>query len=151
MTRVRVVQRVWAIGKPPDDVPCFFRNLRNVVVMPSVGELSVSLSHDLDEILTKRPRQTFSCINAGWRRRRWVRISRFVLGLWMLTLLSSDEFLIIKEPTLLPTEFYEPANYEGVKAVELDRDSNIDDICDFFVEYMQSDVMVRRVSCQSLG
>ena len=34
------VQRVWAIGKPPSDpnVICFFRNLKNVVVMPSVGE-----------------------------------------------------------------------------------------------------------------
>ncbi|TFK84610.1 RdRP-domain-containing protein [Polyporus arcularius HHB13444] len=98
------VQRVWAIGKPPDDVPCFFRNLRNVVVMPSVGKRSLA-----------------SMLAGGD--------------------VDGDEFLIIKEPTLLPTEFYDPANYEDVKAVELDRDSNIDDICDFFVEYMQSDVM----------
>ena len=34
-----IVQRVKAIGKPPENgKKCFFRNLRNVVVMPSVGE-----------------------------------------------------------------------------------------------------------------
>ena len=32
-----VVQRVYAVGKPPDDMVCSFRNLKNVVVLPSVG------------------------------------------------------------------------------------------------------------------
>ncbi|PIL35498.1 RNA-dependent RNA polymerase [Ganoderma sinense ZZ0214-1] len=38
------VQRVWAIGKPleNDKRLCFFRNLRNVVVMPSIGKLAGS-------------------------------------------------------------------------------------------------------------
>jgi RNA-dependent RNA polymerase len=31
------VQRVRAIGKPPEDKLCLFRNLINVVVLPSVG------------------------------------------------------------------------------------------------------------------
>ena len=35
------VQRVRAIGKPPDDKLCLFRNLVNVVVLPSVG-MSIS-------------------------------------------------------------------------------------------------------------
>lgn len=54
----------------------------------------------------------------------------------------SDEYLVIKDPTLLPTNMAEPASYEGVKPRLLDRDSTVDDICDFFVEYMQSDVVV---------
>jgi hypothetical protein len=32
-----VVQRVNAVGKPPDDKICFFRGLKNVVVLPAVG------------------------------------------------------------------------------------------------------------------
>lgn len=32
-----VVQRVKAVGKPPDDKICFFRDLKNVVVFPAVG------------------------------------------------------------------------------------------------------------------
>ena len=32
-----VVQRVYAVGKPPDDKICFFSKLKNVVVLPAVG------------------------------------------------------------------------------------------------------------------
>jgi hypothetical protein len=32
-----VVQRVNAVGKPPDDKICFFDGLKNVVVLPAVG------------------------------------------------------------------------------------------------------------------
>jgi hypothetical protein len=31
------VQRVFAVGKPPEDKICFFRDLKNVVVLPAVG------------------------------------------------------------------------------------------------------------------
>jgi RNA-dependent RNA polymerase len=31
------VQRVYAIGEPPKDKLCFFRDLKNVVVLPAVG------------------------------------------------------------------------------------------------------------------
>jgi DNA-binding cell septation regulator SpoVG len=34
-----VVQRVRLVGKPTDGMFCAFRHLRNVVVMPSKGEL----------------------------------------------------------------------------------------------------------------
>jgi len=34
------VQRVYAIGKPPEDKLCSFRNLKNVVVLPSVGKVT---------------------------------------------------------------------------------------------------------------
>ena len=46
------------------------------------------------------------------------------------------------DETLLPPRFEPPASYEGVKPEPLDRDSTVDDICDFFMEYMQSDVVV---------
>lgn len=59
----------------------------------------------------------------------------------------SDEFLVIKDPTLLPTTHAEPASYEGVPPRLLERESDINDICNFFVEYMQSDVVVR---CRTL-
>ncbi|KAI9060668.1 RdRP-domain-containing protein [Trametes sanguinea] len=98
------VQRVTAIGKPPDDKICFFRNLRNVVVLPSVGERSLA-----------------SCLAGGD--------------------VDGDEFLVIKDETLLPTICAEPAKYEGCKPRRLDRPSTVDDICDFFIEYMQSDVV----------
>ncbi|TDL24977.1 RdRP-domain-containing protein [Rickenella mellea] len=35
------VKRVWAIGKPPDDMLCLFRNLVNVVVFPCKGQRSM--------------------------------------------------------------------------------------------------------------
>lgn len=57
----------------------------------------------------------------------------------------SDEYLVIKEETLLPSAQAEPASYTGVNPVKLDRDSTIDDVCDFFLEYMQSDIVVRLV------
>ncbi|KAI1797142.1 RdRP-domain-containing protein [Ganoderma leucocontextum] len=100
------VQRVRAIGKPPENDKrlCFFRNLKNVVVMPSVGERSLA-----------------SMLAGGD--------------------VDGDEFLVIKDPTLLPTNMAIPASYVGVKPRLLDRESNIDDICNFFMEYMQSDVV----------
>ncbi|KAI1796889.1 RdRP-domain-containing protein [Ganoderma leucocontextum] len=100
------VQRVHAIGKPPEDNRlCFFRNLKNVVVMPSVGNRSLA-----------------SMLAGGD--------------------VDGDEYLIIQDPTLLPTNVVEPASYvPGVKPRLVDRESNVDDICDFFMEYMQSDVV----------
>lgn len=34
---VIVVQRVYAVGKPPDGRICFFSGLKNVVVLPAIG------------------------------------------------------------------------------------------------------------------
>ncbi len=31
------VQRVYAVGEPPENKICFFRGLKNVVVLPAVG------------------------------------------------------------------------------------------------------------------
>ena len=47
---------------------------------------------------------------------------------------------------MLPTIHSEPADYEGVGTRSLDRDSTIEDVCDFVVEYINSDVLVRATS-----
>lgn len=99
------VQRVTAIGKPPDDGRlCFFRNLKNVVVLPSSGGRSLA-----------------SMLGGGD--------------------LDGDLYSIIRESTLLPTEHQEPAAYEPVGKRELDRPSQIEDVCDFIIEYIDSDVL----------
>ena len=55
---------------------------------------------------------------------------------------DSDEYQIIQETSLLPPEHVEPASYKSAGDKELDRPSTIDDICDFVVEYINSDVLV---------
>ncbi|KAJ3536923.1 hypothetical protein NM688_g6770 [Phlebia brevispora] len=55
--------------------------------------------------------------------------------------LDGDMYAVIKEPTLLPTTHIEPAKYESVEPHKLGRDSTIEDICDFVVEYINSDVL----------
>ncbi|TCD70921.1 hypothetical protein EIP91_000827 [Steccherinum ochraceum] len=100
------VQRVRAIGEPPRDMLCSFRHLKNVVVLPSVGDRSLA-----------------SCLGGGD--------------------LDGDEYQIIQETSLLPPEHVEPASYESAGTRELTRPGNstIDDICDFVVEYINSDVL----------
>ncbi|KAH9940437.1 RdRP-domain-containing protein [Epithele typhae] len=98
------VQLVRAIGKPPADKECFFRNIKNVVVMPSTGERSLA-----------------SCLAGGD--------------------VDGDEFLIIRDPTLLPKIMSQPNDYEAAKPKLLDHPSTVDDICDFFMKYMQFDVV----------
>lgn len=61
-----IVQRVYAVGKPPPNKLCFFRNLKNVVVLPSVGERV--LVHLIDGV--ERPsilgdRSMASCLGGG--------------------------------------------------------------------------------------
>jgi len=36
-THTHIVQRVFAVGEPPNDKVCFFRGLKNVVVLPAIG------------------------------------------------------------------------------------------------------------------
>ena len=52
-------------------------------------------------------------------------------------------YSVITDGSLLPTEYIQPANYEGVGTRTLEREATIDDICDFVVEYINSDVLVR--------
>ena len=56
-------------------------------------------------------------------------------------------YSLIKEPSLLPTEHAEPGEYApgGKRWLPDKRDSTIEDVCDFVVEYIESDVLVRMV------
>ncbi|KAH9952081.1 RdRP-domain-containing protein [Amylocystis lapponica] len=98
------VQRVLAIGKPPPDKLCLFRNLKNVVVFPCVGKRSLA-----------------SCLGGGD--------------------LDGDTYSVIKYGPLLPTAQSEAASYIPPPPTLLDRDSTVEDICDFVVEYLNSDVL----------
>lgn len=55
----------------------------------------------------------------------------------------SDLFAVIINEHLLPNEPYDPANYEPHKFNPLEQDCTVEDICDFVVEYINSDVLVR--------
>ncbi|KDQ61150.1 hypothetical protein JAAARDRAFT_152238 [Jaapia argillacea MUCL 33604] len=100
------VVHVSAVGQPPEDKMCFFKNLVNVVVLPSEGKRSLA-----------------SCLAGGD--------------------VDGDLFCISQEQTMLPTFHHEPAEYKPVdtRKLEDDRDSTIEDICDFVVEYINSDVL----------
>ncbi|KAG6916647.1 hypothetical protein DXG01_005933 [Tephrocybe rancida] len=98
------VQRVRAIGKPPDGMLCLFAHMKNVVVLPSVGARSLA-----------------SQLGGGD--------------------VDGDQFSVICYEPLLPADTDDPASYISVGTKEIDRDSTVDDICDFIVEYINSDVL----------
>ncbi|KAI0284855.1 RNA dependent RNA polymerase-domain-containing protein, partial [Russula brevipes] len=102
------VQRVYAVGEPPEGKLCFFRGLKNVVVLPAVGDRSLA-----------------SMLAGGD--------------------LDGDTYDIYYEnPGLLPTIRTEPAEPNPSDPWTLDEDrgdATVEDICDFIVEYINSDVM----------
>jgi len=55
--------------------------------------------------------------------------------------LDGDMFSVICHDPLLPTTFEDAASYESCGTKEIDRDSTVEDICDFVVEYINSDVL----------
>ena len=55
---------------------------------------------------------------------------------------SSDIYDVIQCPTMLTSKRSDPAPYASFGTKELDRECNIEDICDFVVEYIHSDVLV---------
>jgi RNA-dependent RNA polymerase len=58
---------------------------------------------------------------------------------------SSDTYdIYYANPKLLPALQADPAKYEagGIRTLEEGREATVDDICDFIVEYINSDVMV---------
>lgn len=58
-------------------------------------------------------------------------------------------FSIICNESLLPNTQVNAANYVSKGTYTLDRDSNVNDICDFVVEYINSDVLVRSDKMES--
>jgi RNA-dependent RNA polymerase len=56
--------------------------------------------------------------------------------------LDGDDFFVIWEPKLIPEKWNHPAmNYTNPPPQQLDRDVNVDDLRDFFVNYMKNDVL----------
>jgi len=101
------VQRVKAVGMPPDDKICFFRGLKNVIVLPAVGERSLA-----------------SCLAGGD--------------------LDGDTYdIYYQNPALLPSIQTSPADHPPgeVWTLEEGRQAAIEDVCQFIVEYINSDVM----------
>ncbi|KAJ7766875.1 RNA dependent RNA polymerase-domain-containing protein [Mycena metata] len=99
------VQRVQAIGKPPEGMLCLFAGLKNVVVLPS----------------TSPDRSLASCLGGGD--------------------LDGDMYSVIQYSPLLPPNQESAASYPDGATLTLDRDSTVEDICDFIVEYINSDVL----------
>ncbi|KAI0045365.1 RdRP-domain-containing protein [Auriscalpium vulgare] len=102
------LQRVFAIGKPPEGKLCAFRDLKNVVVMPAVPGT----------------RALASCLAGGD--------------------LDGDTFdIYYKNQRLLPSVEVKAAEYPPGEIRELPegREVTVDDICDFVVEYINSDVV----------
>ncbi|TFY80807.1 hypothetical protein EWM64_g3207 [Hericium alpestre] len=101
-----LAMKVYAVGKPPDEKICFFRDLSNVVILPAAGDRSLA-----------------SCLGGGD--------------------LDGDMYdIIIDNPSLLqPLDDEEAADYDGVGTRTLGRDCTVHDICDFVVEYINSDLL----------
>ncbi|KAG6029796.1 hypothetical protein E4U41_000283 [Claviceps citrina] len=56
--------------------------------------------------------------------------------------LDGDDFFVIWDPDLIPSVWnYPPMNYEGPKPRELPRDVTVEDLQEFFVNYMKNDVL----------
>jgi len=98
------VQRVYAIGPPPEDLLSLFGHLRNVVVFPTTGSWSLP-----------------NGLGGGD--------------------LDGDMYEVIQYGDLLVPEHQDPASYTPVEPFKLERPSTIDDVCNFIVEYINSDVV----------
>lgn len=55
---------------------------------------------------------------------------------------NRDLFAVIKNESLLPSIVHDPANYAPLTPTLLDEPCNVGHICDFVVEYINSDVLV---------
>jgi hypothetical protein len=53
-----------------------------------------------------------------------------------------DLFDVVKCATIFPTDLQDPATYPPGEVLTIDHESTIDDVCDFIVQYINSDVLV---------
>ena len=141
------MQRVYAVGVPPENKICFFRDLVNVAVLPAVGT-----SYQLCERpYTKHPlyRKSLSCIMSRWGRPGWVGFLVMRTKRYSYSGSFSDTYNIyFGNSALLPTIRAAPANYPPSEVWTVDEgrgDVTIDDVRDFVVEFMISDSAVRCV------
>ncbi|RDB21103.1 RNA-dependent RNA polymerase 1 [Hypsizygus marmoreus] len=63
---------------------------------------------------------------------------------------DGDTYSIIAYPPLLPSEEADPAEYPESSPVDIQRETTVQDICDFFISFMISDVLVGLI-CPNLG
>jgi hypothetical protein len=136
------VQRVFAVGEPPEDKKCFFRGLKNVVVLPAVGAyLRVSCVASSTYLPSRR---AFTCVVPC--RRRFGRVRRCMTWRHKCSRLSSDTYdIYYANQGLIPQLQTAPADENASAPWTLDEkrgDATVEDICDFIVEYINSDVMV---------
>ncbi|KAG6376279.1 RNA dependent RNA polymerase-domain-containing protein [Boletus reticuloceps] len=133
------VQRVYAIGPPPEDLLCLFGQLRNVVVFPTTGKRNQLQPYASYKHLNKG---SWSLPNGlgggdldGYEILFSIADNRIIPNF-------SDLYEVIQYGDLLVPEHHDPASYAPVPPFKLDRSSTIDDVCDFIVEYINSDVVV---------
>jgi RNA-dependent RNA polymerase len=136
------VQRVYAVGKPPEDKICFFRGLKNVVVLPAVGAyLRVS---GVPSSTYPPSRRAFAGIVP--RRRRFGRVRICITEGHKCSQLCSDTYDIYHaNQGLIPQVHTAAADENKSDPWTLDEnrgDATVEDICDFIVKYINSDVMV---------
>lgn len=60
-----------------------------------------------------------------------------------LSIRVRDEFSVIPYSPLLPMTWEGPAKYPKEDPFRLDRDSRVEDICDFIMDYISTDILVR--------
>ena len=56
--------------------------------------------------------------------------------------LDGDEYNVTTRPDLKPKETYPPASYEPAPRRMVDHESTMDDVADFIVDYINSDVSI---------
>ncbi|KAG6833060.1 hypothetical protein H0H87_011804 [Tephrocybe sp. NHM501043] len=99
------VQKVHAIGKPSEGMFCAFAHLKNVVVLPSIGQRSLA-----------------SCLGGGD--------------------VDGDTFSLIFHEPLFPPKFVDPGDYLDCKPHNIGRESTGEDVGDFVVKFITTDVLV---------
>ncbi|KAF8151715.1 RNA dependent RNA polymerase-domain-containing protein [Crassisporium funariophilum] len=183
------VQRVRVIGKPPDDMLCLFRHMKNVVVLPSKGSRSLAsclgggdVDGDKFAVVCHKPLLPTSIeqpasYDAG--ETRTLKATLTVIAHDVSTLEDHQIYAFVhkaidEDPKWLeedvtiagrrfralgkpPPEvvdevkkcyrgwvnvaFISSKEYEIGDALELKWDLNMNDICDFIVEYINSDIL----------
>ncbi|QRW07360.1 RNA-dependent RNA polymerase [Ceratobasidium sp. AG-Ba] len=103
-------QRLYAIGEPPEDSPFSKHHLPNCVVFSSRGYRAVP-----------------NMLGGG------------DLGEMSETCSELDLFNIIPVPDLMPPHEYTPAEYPSADLNFIERDSTIDDVADFMVQFICND------------
>ncbi len=73
-------------------------------------------------------------------------------SLGLTATVPSDLYAIIQYHPLLPTDHAAPGDYTsvGTRARPDGQDSTVDDICDFIVEYINSDILVGHLCKQCM-